>query len=122
MSDEVTLIEVRQGDLLLRQIRQVPAGLSPLRTRRKKGVKKADARIVLLEGELTGHNHTIPQEGVRFYQDSDGGMFFTVTAQAPIFLTHDEHAPIQIAPATSWEVVRQKEYEYGQRTIRDVAD
>jgi len=98
----------RQGDVLVRPIQKLPDGV------KKSKVK----RVVLAEGEVTGHCHEILDvENVELLQDADGNLYLDV--KEPAELTHQEHSTITIPPGT-YEIVRQR--EYSPEEIRRVAD
>ena len=76
--------QVRQGDVLLVPVDEVPEGARPLaRTR---------GRVVLAEGEVTGHAHAIRS-----------------AAATLVTLDHEEHAAIEVAPG-AYRVVIQREF------------
>ena len=81
-----------QGDLVIRQIDQLPKGLK----------KKADN--ILVRGESTGHSHRLIEGEV--YGDELHPYLQTFNQTQII---HEEHLPIEL-PAGNWEVVRQREY------------
>ena len=92
----------RQGDVLIRQIKEIP-----------KKSKKLNHRI-LAYGEATGHKHELITGDL---YDADGVLFFSIAAETD--LIHQEHEPITI-PAGDYEAVRQK--EYSPERIRYVRD
>jgi hypothetical protein len=103
-------LPVRQGDVLLVPVENIPMGCSP--------VSRRGGRLILAEGEKTGHHHAISDTDValvigemerRFLEVGDGGAT----------LTHDEHARIAVAPGP-YEVLIQVEYAPGE--LRRVAD
>lgn len=93
---------VRQGDIYLVPIDTLPDGLTE--------VPRDRGRIVLAEGEATGHLHTIEAPEATFLaQDLADieGRFLAVEAE--VALTHPEHSTIQVRPG-AYRVVRQREY------------
>jgi hypothetical protein len=102
----------RQGDVLLVAVDALPeqARLEP-RT----------GRIVLAEGEVTGHAHAIEEhDALTYTYQGERYLLTRSTAQ----LIHEEHAPIAVPPG-AWRVVIQREYapEAGTyRPWRTVAD
>jgi hypothetical protein len=104
---------MRQGDILLVPVEELPDGL--------KEVPCEDGKIVLAEGEATGHLHAIESEEATFLAidlDDIEGRFLAV--EADVELTHPEHDTIGLAPG-NYEVRRQ--LEYGQAGgIERVAD
>ncbi len=90
--------QVRQGDVLLHPIDAVPEGARP--------IARSAGRIVLAEGEVTGHAHAIRSSAATLLADGDD-RYLRVTA--PVTLVHEEHAAIGIVPGT-YRVVIQREY------------
>jgi len=93
----------RQGDVLLRKIGRLPAGLV------------AKDRT-LARGEATGHSHTLNAGEV--FVDGGGQQF--VQLAAPTVLAHQEHAPLTL-PKGVYEVVLQREFDAveGVRRVLD---
>lgn len=103
----------RQGDVLLVQVSEIPAGATPC---------KVDGDVILAYGEHTGHAHRFTEGTVkplakggvwepsaeRFIQALDGAT-----------LRHEEHGAIAI-PTGNYRVVQQREYH--PEEIRNVAD
>lgn len=101
---------LRQGDVLI-----IPAKLPKTAVPLQGG----SDRLILAEGEATGHAHAIKSERAALFRDPKlMAMFLTVTEE-PVALEHDEHAPVMIPPGT-YEVRRQREYT--PEAIRNVAD
>src|SRR5206468_2136597 len=51
-SERITMTDIyRQGDVLIQRVACIPASTAP--------VERVDGRIILAEGELTGHHHAI---------------------------------------------------------------
>jgi hypothetical protein len=100
----------RQGDLLLFET-EAPAESSSV---------ASGERLVLLEGEATGHAHTVsdPRAELRGATSSERllslrearALYLLVHGGAPIALEHDEHDTLQIEPGC-YRVVRQREYQ-----------
>lgn len=94
---------VRQGDIYLVPIDKLPKGLTE--------VPREKDRIVLAEGEATGHLHMIEAPEATFLAKDITdieGRFLAVEAE--VALTHPEHDTITLAPG-NWEVRRQREYD-----------
>jgi len=102
---------VRQGDLLL-----IPVGALPEQARELRS-----GRLVLAEGEATGHAHVVDDERASLHVLGFGGTrYLRVIGDAPVLLVHEEHDPLSLPPAV-YEVRRQREY-VPQRRSRWVAD
>lgn len=106
---------IRQGDVLLVPVTAVPKG-----ARKRRPGQRGH---VLMEGEATGHAHTIAaQDGVALVtaeQAQELRMWLLVTADEPVALVYEEHATLAIPPG-SYEVIRQ--VEYSPEELRAVAD
>lgn len=101
----------RQGDILLVRVDETPAG-NPV-TRDGRG------RIVLAEGEATGHAHAVLDPEAVLIETAEE-RFLRVLAEGGVDLTHEEHAAIRL-PQGDYRVVRQREYVYpetGRRVTR----
>jgi hypothetical protein len=97
----------RQGDVLLVPT-TVPDGLTTVPT--------TNGRLILAEGEATGHHHSV-DASVATLGTRDDVMYLTVEELTEV--RHQEHAPITL-PAGGYRVVRQREYT--PERIRNVAD
>ncbi len=112
---------LRQGDILLVPVEKVPSGLTE--------VPRENGKIVLAEGEETGHLHAIDSPEATFLAtdlESIEGRFLVIEAEAitaeaaGVSLTHPEHDTIMLEPG-NYEVRRQREYSEAGG-IRVVAD
>jgi hypothetical protein len=106
---------IRQGDLLLVPLNQVPEYKRRVRT----------GRLVLAEGEATGHAHVIDDERASVYSawDNFGGPlspFLHIEGDEPVLLVHEEHDVLSVPPGV-YEVRRQREYAPRQ-LVRWVSD
>ena len=91
--------QVRQGDVLLLPVEaDLPHGARAL--------PRVRGRVVLAEGEVTGHAHAIRGAGATLLAAGDD-RWLRVTV--PVTLDHEEHAPIEVGPGT-YRVVIQREY------------
>jgi hypothetical protein len=78
-------------------------------------------RLVLAEGEATGHAHAIAEPDAREFRVGDERL---VLVRSKARLVHEEHAPIEL-PAGTYRVVIQREYEpapLSQNAWRRVVD
>lgn len=104
--------QIRQGDVLL-----VPIENIPVDAKREPNVS---TRIILAEGEATGHSHTVSSRRAKVYRvgtPTGDHRFLRVPSRA--LLRHQEHDPLAI-PAGDYLIVPQHEYVPGE--IRRVAD
>jgi hypothetical protein len=88
----------RQGDVLLLAVDSLPDAAEP---------EPRGGRIVLAEGEVTGHAHAIEEHDARAFTH-DGQRYLLTRSKAQ--LIHEEHAPIEVPPG-AWRIVIQREYE-----------
>ena len=77
--------------------------------------RDARGRVVLAEGEATGHAHAILEPGADLYGDDLNRRFLEVLAEGGVDLVHEEHAAIHLDPGT-YQVVRQREHDYRSAT------
>jgi hypothetical protein len=108
--EEEVMEQIRQGDVLLVRIeRSVDEFLRDghMRTLASEAIR---GRIVLAEGEATGHAHVIESEDVALISAREAEeLYLLVYGDAPVALTHEEHDTLDILPGV-YRVVRQREY------------
>lgn len=94
----------RQGDVLLVPCSEIPA------IARKEA--PAGERVVLAEGERTGHAHTMLADRVSYFREdgSGSGAYVHVAGPSPVDLTHEEHDTLAIPPG-NYRVVQQRQYQ-----------
>jgi hypothetical protein len=106
-------LHFRQGDVLLLAVDALPEGAT---------AEQRTDRIILAEGEVTGHAHAIADPDARAF--SHEGQRYLLT-RSVVQLVHEEHAPVEVPPGT-WRVVIQREYAppatASARAWRQVAD
>ncbi len=97
----------RQGDVLIRRIKSLPA-------------QKAQTRTtgILAYGEVTGHAHRIEDTTKAEVLEIDNGLYLRVGEEG-VRIVHEEHAPIVLPPG-NFEIEIQREYT--PAAIRNVAD
>ena len=103
------IFQAHQGDVYIRQISTIPDCAKPVETKE---------RLVLADGEVTGHAHVIYRGAVMFRADEGQGTYLQV-GESGADVVHEEHAPIAI-PAGLYESTIQSQYE--PEEIRNVAD
>lgn len=91
----------RQGDVLLIQVDRLPKG--------GRAVARERGRIVLADGEATGHQHAIADPDVDLYETAEAADRWLRVGQTGAVLVHEEHAAIAIPPG-NYIVRRQREY------------
>lgn len=90
----------RQGDVLLERIGELPPDL-------RHQVYARQGRLILAEGEVTGHAHTVAAEHADLLRDEARNVYLRIMRATP--LEHQEHAAIVLEPGV-YRVVRQREY------------
>ncbi len=103
--------QYRQGDLLLCAVEAFPSGLTP--------VAPSGDRLVLAEGEVTGHAHAVGAKRASLFHMMPRNRSFLMVKAAGARLSHEEHREIRL-PRGFYEVVRQR--EYAPERVRLVAD
>ena len=98
----------QQGDVLIESA-QIPASA-------KKSNKN---RIVLAEGETTGHAHVISDTNNCTAFESDSELYLRVTNEVTV--SHEEHNHISIAPG-NYRVRKVQEYDHFKEEARQVQD
>jgi hypothetical protein len=98
----------RQGDIMLVEVSALPERATP--------VPAHNGRVILAEGEATGHAHTLGADMATMFE-AEGMQFVRIIEPTP--LEHQEHAPILI-PIGIYRITRQR--EYSPQAIRRVMD
>jgi hypothetical protein len=102
---------IRQGDVTLYPVDRLPAGL-PKQARIR-------GRIVVQEGEATGHAHAVLDRGADLYGTELETRFLQVLTEGGVALIHEEHDTITI-PGGVYEVRIGRVWE--PEGVRNVAD
>ena len=98
----------RQGDILIETIDPKEVNLANYRK-----VPRKNGRLILAEGEATGHNHLLDgtDEQVELFETFNGEVDGRViVVHRPVTLIHDEHGAITLDVGTH-RTIRQREYE-----------
>lgn len=104
---------IRQGDVMLVPIAKLPKNAVAMDPDDR-------GRVVLAEGEVTGHAHALPFGGaVMFREDGSGSGARYLSVSAPTALSHEEHST-HVVPLGPYRVIRQREYD--DMEARRVAD
>lgn len=109
MKNKIVTKTAQQGDVVLKRIAELPAG-------EQKIISKG--KLVLAEGEVTGHFHGIEESESELIQIGDQILLNLANTAT---LTHQEHGPITLE-AGLWEVGRVQEYDYFAKMVRQVID
>lgn len=105
---------IRQGDVLVVPVKALP--------KNKTAVPPENGRVVLAHGEATGHHHSfaLSDRIALFREDgAGGGLFLSVSGDAPAELQHQEHSTLLVPPG-AYKVIRQRVWSAGM--ARRVAD
>lgn len=101
--------QIRQGDVLLVRVGASPADF--LRSDATlQAVEQLPGRVVLAEGEATGHAHVIVSGEARLVtrQEADE-LYLLVYGRPSVALEHPEHDPLPLEPGV-YRVIRQREH------------
>lgn len=110
---------IQQGDVLFIPI---PYNTVPKQT---KPVDPKNGRLVIAEGEATGHAHAIlaanagKEQSRLLITDDDKQMFLVNNASVDVF--HEEHDIVTIPPGT-WAIKGVQEYDYDKEQARRIQD
>lgn len=102
-------ITAQQGDVCLKKLTRLPAGKQEI---------VAKKRLVVAEGEHTGHAHVIEDDDAELIRI---GEQILLRLEKSATIKHDEHKPITLEPGI-WEVGRVQEYDYFAHMKRQVID
>ena len=108
---------IQQGDVLLHKLDDFKADPNA------KQVAPKNGKLVLAEGEATGHAHPITldnESDVKLYTIGEI-LTLTVESTAGTELDHQEHSTVNI-PAGSYRVGAVQEYDYIEQEARSVRD
>lgn len=114
-----TRTPIRQGDILIIPIanRELPKQLVPVDRDRR-------GRIIIAEGETTGHCHAILDDPVTLFRQDDldemADRFLLVEQEQGVDLVHEEHDTVRI-PAGAHVIRHKREYQPAELP-RAVAD
>jgi len=104
--------QARQGDVFFERISKIPEKL-------KKVKRTAGSKIVLAEGEKTGHAHVIEQtEKVDVWFEGDK-LYLKVGEEVSV--THEEHGKVDLPPG-NYRVSKQKDVFPDNTTSRFIGD
>lgn len=102
---------IQQGDVVIESVNSIPGDCNPGQLKQGK--------IVLAEGETTGHAHRISEVAGVVFKEKDG--MFYLENKEELQVQHEEHKTVFIPPGT-WRVWRVREYDHFAEEARAVAD
>lgn len=116
MQNEQIVHGIRQGDVVL-VARDTPAAVEAATAVQR----DARGRVVLQEGEVTGHAHAVLDPEARYLETSTAASVerWLLTGSSSQ-VVHEEHAPHTLNPNTLYEQWYQ--FEYAPDELRLVAD
>lgn len=103
-------LPIRQGDILLIPVDEIP-----------KGLPRHEGRLILARGEAHNHAHVIDDPAAVLWGDELDARFLEVTAEVDLVHTSNpkDHDTLAV-PAGFYQVRRQREYT--PEAVRLVAD
>lgn len=102
---------IQQGDVLIKKVEMDLEGC--------KKVERKEGRLILAEGEATGHAHAIDDNDAHLYISKEGEMYLMVEEEVTV--KHEEHASQSISKGI-WKIERVKEYDHFEEEARNVID
>lgn len=103
---------LRQGDVLLVPIQEVPAATSPL--------PRENGRLILAQGEMTGHAHAIIDESAELVSaEGAAELYLIVHGSEPVALTHEEHDTVMVPPGRYERRIQREYAEEGNTQVLD---
>ena len=99
------MMQIRQGDILLEKIKELPQNL-------------IEKDLVLARGESTNHSHRFEDGSVKVLADSSGQQYCQL--EKPAELVHEEHKVLTI-PKGIWRVINAREFDLSGE-VRQVMD
>jgi hypothetical protein len=114
-------MQKQQGDITFEKVDQLPANLEKLLAGK---VQPKDNRLILAEGEVTGHFHAIDLDEEITESDAELiaiGEEMLLNLHKQVEVKHNEHKPITLEPGL-WKVGKIQEYDYTSEKNRPVMD
>lgn len=78
-------------------------------------------KIVLAEGETTGHKHVLTLNRELEIYEAEGVRYVVVPIGEPALLTHEEHAPIEV-PTGTYKQGQEIEFDPFEEELKKVLD
>ena len=107
--------QIRQGDVLITPVASVPRDM--------KLVARDQNKVILANGEVTGHAHALAEPEVELWRGATDAERFLSVPHVGTELAHPEHATIPVRETKTTglrQVIRQR--EYSDALSRRVAD
>lgn len=103
----------RHGDIWIKEVKK---------EKKLVGEAKEDNKVTLALGEATGHSHNLsvpPGALITFWGEVGDVTGFSLPTEGT--LIHNEHKMLKIEPG-DYEIIREREYDYFDNEIKQVAD
>lgn len=81
---------IRHGDVVLTPVKAIPADTET--------VRRQNGRLILAEGEITGHAHAITADHAELVTADQAAELYLLVHGAAVSLTHEEHHTVQVPP------------------------
>lgn len=95
---------LQHGDVLIKEVKSIPAKATR--------VQRREGKIVVAEGEATGHHHMIASKAAdMFFVTREGKRVLYLEVSEPVVITHEEHRAMPI-PAGKYIITQVREYNY----------
>jgi hypothetical protein len=106
--------QIQQGDVIIKEVDALPKGVE--------SVPRRNGKVVVMEGEATGHSHVIDSDKAALWVLNKSGISqIYLEVAEPVTIYHDEHKPLPI-PAGIYEIGRVLEYNHFEMAYRVVSD
>lgn len=102
----------QQGDVIIEKTNNLPDKI--------KKCKREQGRLILAEGEVTGHAHVICDDKCDLMCDEQGNLFLSVNVEETT-VTHEEHKSINIEQG-DYIIRGVREYDHFAEEARRVVD
>lgn len=105
---------IRQGDVLFIPMNEIE--------KQQGHLTKQLASGIIQEGEATGHHHKLADlDAAEVFQSPWDGKYVRV-GPLGVSIVHEEHAPVTLAPNTTYKVNIAREFDYLANIARRVRD
>ena len=102
-------VKYQHGDLLLKEIKSIPAGAKKI---------SIGESFIIEKGEGV-HTHLLETKGVEVYEKE--GTLFVKTGNKKVELTHEEHGELIVKKGT-YKLINEREFDYFDKELRRVID
>lgn len=103
----------QQGDVLIETVSSIPSTA-------KKAQRDGRGRLILAEGEVTGHAHAISSSTATLFEVGDSSEKYLSTTSDTV-VEHEEHGNITL-PKGDYKISIVQEYDHFAEEAREVRD